>query len=75
MVLVAMVVVTVVSFAVHRAMRLESFLAPGSPSRDPQTAASHALVIPDGRNLEEYVQAGLVDLRIMLVQAARRRPR
>lgn len=26
-----------------------------------------------GRQLEDYVQAGMVDLRIMLVQAARRR--
>lgn len=28
---------------------------------------------PSGRQLEEYMEAGLVDLRIMLVQAARRR--
>jgi hypothetical protein len=30
-------------------------------------------MIPPGRLLEEYVQTGLDDLRIMLVQAARRR--
>ena len=28
--------------------------------------------IPVGRSLEEYVHSGLVDLRIMLLQAARR---
>lgn len=39
----------------------------GSPDADPE------LGLPGGRSLDEYVHAGLVDLRIMLAQAARRR--
>ena len=38
----------------------------------PGAPVASAPAIPSGRQLEEYVQAGLVDLRIMLVQAARR---
>jgi hypothetical protein len=38
----------------------------------PGASVAAAPVVPSGRQLEEYVQAGLVDLRIMLVQASRR---
>jgi hypothetical protein len=40
----------------------------------PTGSVARGFGVPEGRTLEEYVQAGLVDLRIMLVQAARRRP-
>jgi hypothetical protein len=36
-------------------------------------SSSDPSALPSGRQLEEYVHAGLVELRIMLVQAARRR--
>ena len=36
-------------------------------------AAVAPRLLPAGRQLEEYVQAGLDDLRLMLVEAARRR--
>ena len=47
-------------------------MAPYARGAVPDTGAGDAL--PEGRSLEEYVHAGLDELRIMLVQAARRRP-
>jgi hypothetical protein len=43
-----------------------------APLADTDVAAAPRL-LPAGRQLEEYVQAGLDDLRLMLVEAARRR--
>ena len=62
-------VVVVVILVMHLAVRTDK-LGPIGPEPDPGFGAA----LPDGRTLEEYVHAGLVDLRIMLAQAARRRP-
>jgi hypothetical protein len=68
-------VVVVSGFMATRA--LHARLAPlAGPTVEPGGAkalpAGASAVLPPGRLLEEYVQAGLDDLRIMLVQAARR---
>lgn len=66
-------VVVVVGFIAGRALhaRIGPIVV---TAPDPGTAMGVAPVDPlAGRTLEEYVRAGLVDLQIMLVQAARRR--
>lgn len=67
-------VVVVSGFMATRA--LHARLAPlAGPAGEPGPGAAPAgasSVLPTGRLLEEYVQTGLDDLRIMLVQAARR---
>ena len=69
-------VVVGLAFVVARALhaKLSPMATPASASGGAPALAARALPpVPTGRQLEEYVQAGLVDLRIMLVQAARRR--
>ena len=61
-------VVVVSGFMATRALHARLAPLPG-PAVEPGVAGA---VIPTGRLLEEYVQTGLDDLRIMLVQAARR---
>ena len=59
--------------AVHaRSARRSRSAAWRQVSGVPGAHETPAPAVPSGRQLEEYVQAGLVDLRIMLVQAARR---
>ena len=69
--LFALNVLVVSAFAIHLALRRTVTLGTSAPEA-PAGSAETALTMPDGRTLEEYVYAGLVDLRIMLVQAARR---
>ncbi len=80
--LAALALLTWVIFVpVYRlAMRAAGHEPPASPwaSRHCDTPAVDDLLgvtIPHGLRLEEYVRTGLDDLRIMLVQAARRAER
>ena len=60
--------------AVHaRLSSLPAATLDGTGSRLDLARPLSGHLVPSGRQLEEYVQAGLDDLRIMLVQAARRR--
>lgn len=64
--------VVIAGFVAARALyvRLAPLPAPAVvPAGDPGVGPS---AVPTGRALEDYLEAGLVDLRIMLVQAARR---
>lgn len=68
-------VVVVVAFVSARAIhaRLSPAAAPALASGSGGELASGAApAVLSGRQLEDYVQAGLDDLRIMLAQAARR---
>ena len=65
-------VVVVSGFMATRALHARLAPLPG-PAVEPGVAGAGASsLLPTGRLLEEYVQTGLDDLRIMLVQAARR---
>jgi hypothetical protein len=69
-------VVLVVAFVSARAIHARlsplsaSSVAPGGGG---ELSAGAVPAVLTGRQLEDYVQAGLDDLRIMLAQAARRR--
>ena len=68
-------VVVVVAFVSARAIhaRLSPVAASSVASGSGGELSSGAVpVVLSGRQLEDYVQAGLDDLRIMLAQAARR---
>ena len=68
-------VVVVSGFMATRALhaRLAPLASPaGEPGPGGAAPSGASSVLPTGRLLEEYVQTGLDDLRIMLVQAARR---
>lgn len=70
-------VVVICAFVAARALHAK-LLPLAVPTLEPGVGDAFSLagaapVVPSGRQLEEYVQAGLVDLRIMLAQAARRR--
>lgn len=71
--LFALNVVVVSVVVMHVAVRTDKLrpAAVETPEGSPGTGPE--LRLPGGRSVEEYVHAGLVDLRIMLVQAARRR--
>jgi hypothetical protein len=71
--LFALNVVAVSAVVMHLAARTDKVwpAAPQTPEGFPDAGIEAGL--PGGRSVEEYVHAGLVDLRIMLVQAARRR--
>lgn len=75
MLLLLVHVLVVGAFVAGRALhaRLGPVVVTPNPARELALSSGHALTLPTGRTLEEYVQAGLTDLRIMLVQAARRR--
>lgn len=69
-------VVVVGALVVGRALhaKLGPVVVPAAEAGAGQSfQTGHPFALPAGRSLEEYAQAGLVDLRIMLVQAARRR--
>ena len=67
-------VVVAVAFVSARAIhaRLSPVAAPSVVSASGGELAPDALAVLSGRQLEDYVQAGLDDMRIMLAQAARR---
>ena len=67
-------VVVVSGFMATRALhaRLAPLAGPSVETGHGAALAAGPPVLPTGRLLEEYVQTGLDDLRIMLVQAARR---
>lgn len=63
-------VVVVVHRVVHRSVRPD--VVRPTPAAATGGVALEAPRLPPGRTVEEYAQAGLLDLRIMLAQAARR---
>ena len=73
-VLLVLHVVVVGAIVAGRALhaRLGPVVATAEPSAALALTPSIPPPLPTGRALEEYIEAGLVDLRIMLVQAARR---
>jgi hypothetical protein len=68
-----MVVHVVVVGGFMAARALHARLEPSAGAAVEPAVGGAPSMIPPGRLLEEYVQTGLDDLRIMLVQAARRR--
>ena len=68
-----LVVHVVVVCGLLAARAVHAKLAPLAEAGVAAGGAAAQRTLPAGRQLEEYVQAGLDDLRLMLVEAARRR--
>jgi hypothetical protein len=64
-------VLVVTALLVHRGLRTDT-VEDRSAARLRSIQPGPLSALPGGNSLEEYVQAGLLDLRIMLAQAARR---